>query len=450
MKKIGIKSLLSFLLAFTIFTSCATPIFADNDDDKTEEAKNAVDIDLGSVEIGDQFKDSEGITYTVSDDAANIYVGSGDNQKKYKTGSVETFEITYKTKNGNATYGVNDPDALDTYRKYIKLETLCDLTKKDGTKICEIMDQTDEDAGEFYLKRLYKEKIYSSNVKTVHSDDLDMDVNIPDAKEVSLYYKSYHTTKSKEFSAMLELVDEDGDDIDTYIFEESDQVLEEAGKWDEGYMTTDIETLIDKNDEVYVSLRFVSESLGAEVRWLSEEDSKDGSDDDVYIEFYDDKEYCKDIEYTFTGNGHEVDPEEFEKSLYVTKESELENISLNGTYTYTDTDGEKQTSTIDWKNLYILLTIPSNYPDGFLDQNKSLQESILWVIDDDDSTKNYLWAKRALYGEYSSDDGQCTIGDTTYDCDLGEKIDISGIILYKGVPIPIDLFNVNDSVCTNN
>ncbi len=463
MKKLKLKGLLSLLLAFTVFISYASPIFAapedentnnetetventnDNDEENTDdenniEVDNAVDVDLSSVQIGDQFNDSEGITYTVSDDAANIYVGSGSNQKHYETGSVDTFEITYKTTDGNATFGVNDPDAIDTWRKYIRLEDLCNLTKEDGTPICEIMDATDEEAGEFYLKRLYKERIYES----VYEPDSDS----MSAREISLYYRSYHTTESKEFRSILQLVDENDEEIDTYLFNSSDETLDEAGKWvvedNESIMATDIETLIDNNGDVYVSLRFVSESLGAEVRWVSEEDSIDGSDDDVYIEFYDDKEYCKGIEFTFTSGGEEKDPEDVEKSLYM-KETAMENISLDGTYKYTDNNGEEKTSTIEWQKVYILLTIPENYPDGFFDNNLPLGESVVWI---EDSGENYLRLMRNVYGRYS--DGQCEVGNTTYDCDLGEEVSITGIILYKGIPVPIDLFNINSETCDNS
>ncbi len=457
MKKLKLRGLLSLLLTFTVFISYASPIFAapedENTDSETEtventnedenniEVDNAVDVDLSSVQIGDQFKDSEGITYTVDDDAANIYVGSGDNQKHYETGSIDTFEITYRITDGD-----DDSDAIETWRKYIRLEDLCGLTKEDGTPICEIMDETDEKAGEFYLKRLYKEKIYES----VHDPDNDT----MDAREVSLYYRSYHTTESKEFRSILQLVDENDEVIDTYVFDSSSgETPSGAGQWEvvededgktTSIMATDIETLIDNNDDVYVSLRFVSESLGAEVRWVSEEDSKDGSDDDVYIEFYDDKEYCKDIEFTFTSGGEEKDPKDVEKSLY-TKETAMENISLDGTYTYTDNDGERRTSTIEWKKVYILLTIPENYPDEFFDNYAPLGESVVWI---EDSGENYLRLMRNVYGKYSGN--QCEVGNTNYDCDLGEEVSITGIILYKGVPIPIDLFNINSEACENS
>lgn len=419
----------------------------DSENEENAEAKNAVDVDFSSLKIGDQFKDSEGITYTVDDLTSNIYVGSGENQKLYPSGSSEipNFEITYTTKDG-----------YETWRKYVKLEDLCQITKNDGSHICEIMKDTDMKNGEFYLKRMYKQKIYSSNVKTVHSNDLDMDVGIPDAQEISLYYKSYHKVDTKRFEAILQLVYENGStDPEVYTFENNKNIQTE-GTWstetnDEGnevsILSTDIETLKDNNGVVYVSLRFVSESLGAEVTWYSKEDSKTKDDDDVVIQFYDDKEYCKDIEYTFTGNGHEISPKEFEKSLYITKESEVENLSLNGTYKYTDNDNETVTSNVDWKKVYILLTIPDSYPDGFIENAKSLQNSILWV---DDSGENYLWAKRALYGKYSSENGTCSIDGTEYNCDLGEEINITGIIMYKGVPIPIDLFNINSESCSSS
>lgn len=440
MKNTKYKSLIAIILACTVFISCASPIFAatkeTDNDEKT--VNNAVDVDLSRVKIDDQFKDSEGIVYTVVDDAANIYVGSGDNQKHYKTGSVDTFEITYKTKNGNATYGVNDPSAVDTWRKYIRLEDLCDLTKKDGTPICEIMDATDYGRGEFYLKRLYKEKISESVY--------DRDNDSMDSREISLYYKSYHTTNSKQFTAMLQLVDENDDEIDTYKFYTSDETLDEAGKWDvinnESVMATDIETLIDNNGEVYVSLRFVSESLGAEVRWADVNNSKDGSDDDVYIEFYDDKEYCKGIDFTFTSGGETKDPKDVERSLYI-KETAMENISLDGTYTYKDDNNRTRTSSAEWQKLYILLTIPSSYPSEFFDKNLPLGQRVVWI---EDSGENYLRLLGNIYGKYS--DGMCEVGNTTYDCDLGEEVSITGIILYKGVPVPIDIFNVNNEKCS--
>lgn len=470
MKKLKLKGLLSLLLAFTVFTSYASPIFAapedentdnetetventnDNDEENNIEVDNAVDVDLSSVQIGDQFNDSEGITYTVSDDAANIYVGSGSNQKHYETGSVDTFEITYRIADGD-----DDSDAVETWRKYIRLEDLCNLTKGDRTPICEIMDETDEEAGEFYLKRLYKEKVRN----TVSEDGNSYE------RYISIYYKSYHTTKTKEFEAILQLVDENDEVVNTYLFDSSSGTTpSDAGKWEiieeedgnkTSIMATDIETLIDNNNDVYVSLRFVSESLGAEVRWVSEEDNKDGSDDAVYIEFYDDKEYCKDIEYNFISgidNKTVVSPEEMEKSLYQKSLTKKE-LSLDGQYSYiNNTTNEIEKFEVKWDDLYILLTVPENYPDGFFDidsnsgepRNVPLSERIYWGKNS--SGNNVLQINGLIYGKYSDD--QVTVGDITYDGNLGEEINITGIILYRGVPIAIDLFNVNTETCNSN
>ena len=461
MKKLNVlKKLSIFVLLFSMIFGNVLPVFAARDEDSEtvetseddterdiadedsdesdEEAYEAIDVDFSSLKIGDQFKDYEGITYTVDDLSSTIYVGSGSNQETYDNNELPNFQITY----------TND-DGVTTWRKYVKLDDLCNVTKKDGTHICEIMDSTDEDSGKFHLKRTYKEKIYSSNARDMNFEGFDEPIPVANADQISLYYYSYHNIGEKRFEAILELVNEDtGEEVDIYKFDPNENI-DYQGTWsnekNKSILTTDIETLKDKNGVVYVSLRFVSESLGAEVTWVPEKESRVGDDDEVIIKFYDDKEYCKDINFTITGDSgkdsRDQDPKDIEKVLYTQKATSIGDISFDGEYTYTGSNGKKYDSTIDWKNVYILLTEPESYDKEFEGNITPLSKNIFWKKV---NGKYILRAERPLYGELSSPDGQCQVGEYTINCNQGEKIDITGIIIYSGVPIPIDLFNINE------
>ena len=426
LKKIGIA-----MLIIPIFGINIGQVFAANEDenDGNTDVLKSSEIDLGNLNQWDQFEAPDGNIYTVTTTNSTIYIGSGENQQEYN--DLYNFEITYETENGNATTG-----EISTWRKYIKLEDLCSeeegVTAENKSLVCEIMSKDDESIS---LKRTYKTSLNYSYY--------DFDSKEKGKKETELYYKASHDINTKEFASILELVDldnPDGEPIDTYIFEGSDQISNEAGKFsEEGILTTDINTLIDSNGDWYVSLRFVSEALGAEVTW----ESTGNDTDEVYIEFYDDEEYCKDIEYEFTEVCNSIpEGEEYEEqrqqcledsvtyvedSLYG-KNTLFKDLSLNGTYTYTDSNGEKLTSDIDWRKLYVLLTMPDEYDSEDQELNNTLDQKIYW------DTEN----ERLRISNY-------------VDKAKGEKVDIYGLIMYKGVPIPINLFTVNDNnTCGNN
>ncbi len=339
-------------------TNNVTNITEDTvEDDRTNnsDVNKKLDIDLSNINIDDTFKSYDNNEYKISQ--VNMSIININSEKT----DIYNFEIYTK---------VNDEG---TWRKFVKLDDLC----KDKN-VCELVD----DKTDIVLKRTSP-----LNGKIVDSN----------SKKLDTYYRTVYDGEKKQFQSVLVI----GEKFYKFNFD-----ADEDSKFnEEGILTSDVETLTDKNGDLYVSLRFVTEALGAEVKWTAAKD--DESNDTVDINFYDNESYCKNIITSFSDTCNDISDSELDK---------IEKCDSN------DTKCESERCKEYIKN---------NLNDSSLD-NLSLKIDYNY-IDENNKIKKYSanWEKENIY--QSSD----------------KNIDGYGIILYRSVPLIIDIFNgVDNDECS--
>ena len=342
MKKNIIIFFTLFLINLNVFTN---KVLADESD--------KLDIDLSDVKVDDTFTVSNGSTYKiVSANNTDISINSKDKD-------IYSFEIE------------TEYDSKTTWRKFVKLDDICY-----SNSVCEVLDSDKY----IDLKRVgaTNEKIYSHDGK----------------KTINVSYRTVYDFEKKEFKSYLEY----GDENIKFNYNSNDD-----SKFDkDGVLTTDVEVLNDKNGDTYVSLRFITEALGAEVIWSPPED--DGEKDSVQINFFDEESYCKNITTVFEESCNDISEEELDK---------IEKCSDRECYS-------------DRCKKYI----SENFDD--LD-NDSLKIKYKY-LDETNGERNYEidWKKKNIYFSKDKD-------NTGY-----------GVVLYRGVPIVIDIINgVQNSKCDN-
>ena len=215
-----------------------------------EETSKNINIDLSKINLLDKFE-YNGYTYTVSQvNSSDIYINN-------KLIDIYNFEVE-----------VNNGDT-QTWRKYVKFNDLCS-----DEKICKDFSQDNIIA----LRRVYSNSINNNEV----------------------YYTTKYLDDSRSFESRLIIGD---NSYNFNEFKDENSIFNERG-----ILTADVEPLIDSNNDLYVSLRFVTEALGAEVIW-TEKDMDEGKDK-VTINFYDNDEYCKVINTSYTESCKNIDEEE--------------------------------------------------------------------------------------------------------------------------------------------
>lgn len=215
-----------------------------------EETSKNINIDLSKINLLDKFE-YNGYTYTVSQvNSSDIYINN-------KLIDIYNFEVE-----------VNNGDT-QTWRKYVKFNDLCS-----DEKICKDFSQDNIIA----LRRVYSNSINNNEV----------------------YYTTKYLDDSRSFESRLIIGD---NSYNFNEFKDENSIFNERG-----ILTADVEPLIDSNNDLYVSLRFVTEALGAEVIW-TEKDMDEGKDK-VTINFYDNDEYCKVINTLYTESCKNIDEEE--------------------------------------------------------------------------------------------------------------------------------------------
>jgi len=309
------------------------------------DTNNKLDINLSKINVWDSFTVSDNKYVVSSLNSTDIYI-NGDLTKIYN------FEITTSI-NGE-----------DTWRKYVKLDDLCD------SGICKIIDSDDE-------SKIIVHRNYNKNIS-----------------DREIYYRTTHDISDRTFHAVLAVGDDD------FLFKSDSEV--EKG-FEDGVLTSDTDTLIDSNNDIYVTIRFITESLGAEVKWSSISDTKDS----VKIEFYDNDNYCKNIDIDLSNACSDATDEELEK--------------INKCSSKDDECIEKRCVT-------------------YLKSKSKTSDNSAYDIDIKysyvDENKKTINKDSELQKVYFSDDE--------------EDSSVIGVILYKGTPIAIDLLNQDDKTCENN
>lgn len=156
-------------------------------------------------------------------------------------------------------------DGKNTYRKYVSLDDLINV-------IPSISYNSNTDSNIISINRKYDTKINGQDV----------------------YYDTEHDISKKTYTSVL-FVGED----DKILFGDStrDEVI-----------TADVDTL-KFNNKIYVSLRFVTEALGAEVthKILTDEEMESNKKNEkVSIDFYSSKNYLKLIELELKNESNEI------------------------------------------------------------------------------------------------------------------------------------------------
>ena len=113
-------------------------------------------------------------------------------------------------------------------------------------------------------------------------------------------YTTKYINDSKSFESRLIIGD---NSYNFNAFKDENSIFNE-----QGVLIADVEPLTDSNNDLYVSLRFVTEALGAEVIWT--EEGYDEGRDKVSINFYDSDKYCKVINTSYTESCKNIDEEE--------------------------------------------------------------------------------------------------------------------------------------------
>lgn len=371
------RTLILILIGLLVYSSSTTRIFADENNTKSDAKENTtkntdtddsssdrndksdinekLDIDLSQIKVDDSFKSYSDNEYIVSQvNKSNIKI-NGNKVDIYN------FEIYAKINNS------------ETWRKFVKLNDLC----KDKN-VCELLD----DKTDIVLKR-------TSSLNGKILDD--------SSKKLDTYYRTVYDGPNKQFKSVLI--------IGETFFKFNSDANENSKFNTEGVLTSDVETLTDKNGDLYVSLRFVTEALGAEVKWTA---AKQGNNDTVEINFYDNEKYCKNINTSFSESCKNVD----ENTLNKIKKCDTNDSTCQSDRCKTYIKNNLNNKKID----DLSLNIDYNY------------------IDENSKIRNFKadWKKKDIYLSTDKD------------------IDGYGIILYKSVPLLIDIFNgVDSDECIN-
>ncbi len=215
-----------------------------------DEQQKKLDIDLSQINLYDKFE-YNGYNYTVSQvNSSDIYINNEQ---------IDIYNFEAEVSN----------DDIQTWRKYVKFSDLCS-----DEQICKDFSEN----GIIALRRTYITKVNNNDV----------------------YYSTKYLKESNEFESHLVIGD---NSYNFNEFKDENSIFNE-----QGILTADVEPLIDSNNDLYVSLRFVTEALGAEVIW-TEKDMDEGKDK-VSISFYDNDEYCKVINTSYTESCKNIDEEE--------------------------------------------------------------------------------------------------------------------------------------------
>ena len=300
-----------------------------------EETSKNINIDLSKINLLDKFE-YNGYTYTVSQvNSSDIYINN-------KLIDIYNFEVE-----------VNNGDT-QTWRKYVKFNDLCS-----DEKICKDFSQDNIIA----LRRVYSNSINNNEV----------------------YYTTKYLDDSRSFESRLIIGD---NSYNFNEFKDENSIFNERG-----ILTADVEPLIDSNNDLYVSLRFVTEALGAEVIW-TEKDMDEGKDK-VTINFYDNDEYCKVINTLYTESCKNIDEEEL---------NNINNCDSNDEKCLSDRCKEYISENID--GLDDSFEIITNY--NYIDINNKL---------------------RKFEAKYKKEEAYID----------NDKLYI--IIMYNGVPLPYNIFD---------
>ncbi len=328
-----------------------------------EQQKN-LNIDLSQINLYDKFE-YNGYNYTVSQvNSSDIYINNEQ---------IDIYNFEVEVSN----------DDMQTWRKYVKFNDLCS-----DEQICKDFSES----GTIALRRTYSTKVNNSDV----------------------YYSTKYLKESNEFESYLVIGD---NSYNFNAFKDENSIFSE-----EGILTADVEPLTDSNNDLYVSLRFVTEALGAEVIWT--EEGYDEGRDKVSINFYDSDKYCKVINTSYTESCKNIDEEELnninncdsndEKCLsdrckkYINQNIDMldDSFEIATNYNYIDINNKlrkfeakykKEEVYIDNDKLYIIIMyngvpLPYNIFDESANENckdefyeeklKCLEEGKSWITDE--------------------------------------------------------------------
>lgn len=328
-----------------------------------EQQKN-LNIDLSQINLYDKFE-YNGYNYTVSQvNSSDIYINNEQ---------IDIYNFEVEVSN----------DDMQTWRKYVKFNDLCS-----DEQICKDFSES----GTIALRRTYSTKVNNSDV----------------------YYSTKYLKESNEFESYLVIGD---NSYNFNAFKDENSIFSE-----EGILTADVEPLTDSNNDLYVSLRFVTEALGAEVIWT--EEGYDEGRDKVSINFYDSDKYCKVINTSYTESCKNIGEEELnnikncdsndEKCLsdrckkYINQNIDMldDSFEIATNYNYIDINNKlrkfeakykKEEVYIDNDKLYIIIMyngvpLPYNIFDESANENckdefyeeklKCLEEGKSWITDE--------------------------------------------------------------------
>lgn len=443
------KKIISYIIIIgMIILQSFVPVFASEENDDLESASNISlsedgeknsseiqkieELSAEDLKIGDKFTINDlNKEYTVvEDDTDQIFINSIEGEESIRL-NINHFEVSTEI-NGKATW-----------RKYVNLSKLCEKS--------DICDSKVIDTGK-YGKTISIERKYEEPIKDIIDDE---------EIERSMYYVTNHTIGTTKFESRLFV--SNGEDTSPLIAGYDNENGEQgkfykfgdgiSEKFDESGESTsvDVESFIDKNSDVYISLRFLSEALGCRVDWLA---NKTGEDiDAVLIRFYDSDNYCKNMKIKYT----ELDKTSTEMYDYILENAGKNNFSvnLNIKYDYWDDDiGNKESGSAKWKNIYLggnALKYNKENLSGTTDEAKLIK----WIADKDD-LENPLKNRIHFYGETKSDNGE--ISQFNLACSnnvengklssLEGCVDVTGIMMYYGVPISIKLLTKEQPKCS--
>ncbi|MBQ9853950.1 MAG: hypothetical protein IJO57_02830 [Bacilli bacterium] len=409
-----------------------------------EDIVDVSEIDLSDVEIGDEFSvehNNDTYIYRVSeDDTDRIYIGEKKNRNIL---DIDHFEVDVYEEEYN-----EDSIAL-TSRKFVKLEELCDeeyIETEDGKSLnlCqattyEVKNKRSNRNSTIRINRQYVNNI-SDTVKKDNSGTITYE-----ALDREVHYITETTLGSDEFQSILYLSGtnefnlDDVEEFEDFDCDENEELCYTFGGSEarsdrlskKGVLTGDVETLVDENGDIFVSLRFLSEALGARVDWLPQEVNE--NTDAVLIRFYDSDEYCKELDIEFNENNKDFEGmyQEFIEAL----KGKENDMSFDLQYTYWDGD-EEETENVEWNKLFL----------GGYAANKGY---VFW----DYNKEKILFQYNANKSEESQDvDFQEICPSENYDSNgqlknLDGCIEVMGIIRYYGVPVPINLLREENDTC---
>ena len=402
---------------------------SDDNSDNESSAESVEDINLKRVEIGDKFyvNDDEDDIYTVTElDTDSIYFGDLDSREL----NIKHFEINKELENGKITS-----------RKFINLDEFC----VEG--YCDIEES-----------RKYDDLITISRQYVNSIEDL-----LEDGSEIKrdLWYTTSHEVGDDSFTSLLFVSNKYGITPGESVKQLNEDNDDDYGKFytfgergignfnTEGVLTGDVVSFKDKTGDIYVSLRFITEALGARVDWLKDE-GEEG--DAVLIRLYDSIEFCKslDIEYNETRYSVEEMREHIIESAMQNQSFE---IDLDLEFKYYDDDSKKiRRGSSGWaedterSNAAIFL---SGNAVNFEVRDNTFGSLVEWK---ENKGKNNIFFNVSTQASNDTDENPFlkACPDNVEDnklTSLDDCLEITGIILYYGVPIPIDLLDDNGGYC---